>query len=204
MRQTLTGFVGLAMMVAAVAAPAAGHAAAAEAVIKDTTDQVIGKLRSEGDSLLDDPAKLYSLIDEFILPRFDFQQMSKWVLGRYWRQASAEQRDEFVVQFQRLLVQTYGQALVNYRDQKVVFLPSRERSASEVTVRAEIDQGAGPRIPIVYEMHKVGEDWLVYDVAVEGVSLVINYRSSFGQAIKRGGIDGLIRRLAEKNSGSKG
>ena len=204
MRHTVMGFVGLAMMLAVTAAPAAGHAAAAEAVIKETTDQVLGKLRAEGESLKSDPGKLYALIDELILPRFDFKQMSKWVLGRYWRQASPEQRDAFVAQFQRLLVQTYGQALVNYRDQQVVFQPSRERSESEVTVRAEIDQGAGPRIPIVYEMHKVGEEWLVYDVAVEGVSLVINYRSSFAQAIKRSGIDGLIERLAEKNGASSG
>jgi phospholipid transport system substrate-binding protein len=130
--------------------------------------------------------------------------MSQWVLGVHWRNATPAQRDAFVTQFEDLLVRTYSRALVDYRNQKVAFLPARARSADEVTVRASIDQGSGPAIPIAYEMYRTDAGWKVYDVAIDGVSLVINYRSSFGQEIRRGGIDGLIQRLAEKNMSDRG
>lgn len=204
MRSQLACIAGLALMVSVQLSVAMTPGADAQMVVKETTDKVLEALRVEGDHLKKDPAKLYQLIDELILPHFDFQQMSRWVLGRYWRDATPEQREEFVIQFQALLVRTYSEALVDYRNQNLNFLPVRERSPDEVTVRAEIDQGAGPRIPIVYEMSRTDGGWKVYDVAVGGVSLVINYRSSFAQEIKRNGIEGLIRRLKEKNVADNG
>ena len=199
MRNQLAWIAGLLMMGTVQVPAAVTPGADAQAVIKDTSEKVLNALRVEGELLKKDPAKLYKLIDELILPHFDFEQMSRWVLGRYWRQATPDQRTEFVAQFQALLVRTYSQALVEFRDQSVNFLPVRERSADEVTVRAEIDQGGGPRIPMVYEMSRTDNGWKVYDVSVNGVSLVITYRSSFAQEIKRNGIDGLINRLREKN-----
>lgn len=199
MRHQLAWIAGLVMMTAFHTAAASTPGHDAQAVVKDTTDKVLQALRQEGEQLKTNPSKLYALIDELILPHFDFQQMSRWVLGRYWRQASPEQRSEFANQFQALLVRTYSAALVDYRNQSVNFLPVRERSPDEVTVRAEIDQGAGPKIPMVYEMSRTDAGWKVYDVSVNGVSLVITYRSSFAQEIKRNGIDGLINRLKEKN-----
>lgn len=192
------------LMTAVQGAGAAADMAEAETIVKETTEKVLEALRTDGDAIKSNPARLYKLIDELILPHFDFRQMSQWVLGPAWRRATPAQREEFVAQFQSLLVRTYSSALADYRNQQVEFLPSRERSADEVTVRAEIDQGAGPRIPITYEMHRTDAGWKVYDVAVEGVSLVINYRASFNQEIKRNGIDGLIQRLAEKNRAENG
>jgi len=125
--------------------------------------------------------------------------MSKWVLGRYWRQASVSQQDGFSKQFELLLVRTYSNALAEFQDETVDFLPILDRSDTKVAVRSTINRSVGPAVPITYRMHKVGDSWKVYDVAIEGVSLVINYRSSFAQEIKRNGIDGLIQRLAKKN-----
>ncbi len=204
MRNQLAFIAGLALMISVQVAVAEKAGDEAQMVVKETTDKVLGVLRAEGENLKQDRTKLYKLIDELILPHFDFQQMSRWVLGRYWHQATPEQRAEFVTQFQALLVRTYSEALVDYRNQNVNFLPVRERSPDEVTVRAEIDQGAGPKIPVVYEMSRTDGGWKVYDVSVGGVSLVINYRSSFGQEIKRNGIEGLINRLKEKNSADNG
>jgi len=206
MRNSYSCIGGLLLLAGAqvCAASASASVAEAEGVVRETTDKVLAALREEGEGLKKDPDRLYQLVDELIVPHFDFRQMSQWVLGRHWREATPQQRDAFVEQFKGLLVRTYSRALVDYRNEKVDFLPTRERSPTEVTVRAEIDQGGGPRIPVTYEMHHTGAGWKVYDVAVEGVSLVINYRSSFGQEIRRTGIDGLIRRLQEKNGAGSG
>ena len=203
-RSVLAGAAAGAWLLAAPAAAAVESDSEAQAVVRDTTDRVLAVLRAEKDSLKTDPGRLYGLVQEVILPRFDFERMSRWVLGRHWRAASQPQRAAFVDQFETLLVRTYSQALLSYRDQTVRFEPSRVRSESEVTVRANIDQGGGPAIPISYEMYKTDGGWKVYDVSVNGVSLVINYRSSFSQEVTRNGIDGLIQRLDERNRTASG
>lgn len=202
MKSVLSSFFGVLMLLTALGAPAAPDDP--QEIVRETTQKVLEALRGEGDTLKDDPKHLHAIIEQLVLPHFDFRQMSQWVLGPHWRNASAEQRDAFVAQFEDLLVRTYSSALVDYRNQTVNYLPMRERSADEVTVRASIDQGGGPAIPIAYEMHRTDTGWKVYDVAIDGVSLVINYRSSFGQEIRRNGIDGLIRRLDAKNKSDAG
>ena len=157
---------------------AAATVADPKIVVKQSTEQVLQALRAEGESLKKRPQRLYEIINELILPHFDFRQMSKWVLGRYWRQASELQRDEFVRQFELLLVRTYSDALVEFRNETLEFLPSRVRSDTEVTVRSMLNRAGGPPVPITYDMHKVGEQWKAFDIAIDGVSLVINYRSS--------------------------
>lgn len=202
MNAVLSGVLALLLLGASLASPAAADDA--QSIVRETTEKVLEALRSEGDTLKDDPKRLHAIIEQLILPHFDFRQMSQWVLGPHWRNASAEQRDAFVEQFEALLVRTYSSALVDYRNQRVNYLPARERSADEVTVRAIINQGGGPTIPIAYEMYRSDTGWKVYDVAIDGVSLVINYRSSFGHEIRRNGIDGLIQRLASKNLADNG
>jgi phospholipid transport system substrate-binding protein len=202
MNAVLSAVLALLLLGAPLASPAAADDA--QSIVRETTEKVLEALRSEGDTLKDDPKRLHAIIEQLILPHFDFRQMSQWVLGPHWRNASAEQRDAFVEQFEALLVRTYSSALVDYRNQRVNYLPARERSADEVTVRAIINQGGGPTIPIAYEMYRSDTGWKVYDVAIDGVSLVINYRSSFGHEIRRNGIDGLIQRLASKNLADNG
>jgi len=128
--------------------------------------------------------------------------MSQWVLGVNWRRASDGQKEKFTEQFRTLLVRTYAKALLEYTDQKINYLPLHAAAdARTVTVRTEILQAGGQNIPVNYRMYHKGDNWKVYDISIDGVSLVSNYRTSFNNEIRQGGIDKLIARLADMNSG---
>ncbi len=172
----------------------------AQQVVRTTTEQVLAVLRKEGGDIKGDSQRLYKVIDELILPHFNFKKMSRWVLGRHWRKASAEQQQAFMLQFQGLLVRTYAQALIDYRNQQIDFLPVSPDAAETVVVRTRVNQEGGPGIPIVYKMSMQDGDWKVFDVSIDGVSLVVNYRASFNDEIRRNGLDGLIKRLSAHNS----
>ena len=195
------------VLVLALCAPTAFARAAdisgAEAQVRATADQMINALRQNRAAIDADPKLLYGLVDEILLPRFDFERMSRAVLGRIWKRASTDQRARFVAQFRKLLVRTYGTALASYRDQTMTVVETRELARGGATVRTRIEQNGGPAIPIDYRLHHdQAADWRVSDVAIDGVSLVINYRSSFAAEVRRGGIDGLIARLVEHNNKS--
>jgi phospholipid transport system substrate-binding protein len=126
--------------------------------------------------------------------------MSQWVLGKNWRNATAQQREQFVEQFRMLLVRTYGTALLEYADEEIEYLPfTGQQNADNVTVRTEIDQAGVGVIPITYSMYQSGAGWKVYDISISGVSLVTNYRSTYGSIIRKDGIDRLIHQLADRN-----
>lgn len=168
-------------------------------LVQDTSSRMLAALHDERDAIKRDSSRLYDLVSVIVLPYFDFERMSQWVLGKNWRTATPAQRAGFVEQFRALLVHTYGMALSRYADEKIVYLPFLgDLSASTVTVRTEIEQ-SGSIIPISYSMYKSGDGWKVYDVAISGVSLVTNYRSSFGTIIRDKGMDSLIQQLADKN-----
>jgi phospholipid transport system substrate-binding protein len=169
-------------------------------LVQDTSSRMLAALKDEQEAIRKDSGRLYQLVSTIVLPYFDFERMSQWVLGKNWRTATPDQRARFVEQFRNLLVRTYGTALSEYADEKIVYLPfAGDLSAPTVTVRTEIEQG-GSTIPIAYSMYRSRDGWKVYDVAISGVSLVTNYRSSFGNIIREKGMDSLIRQLAEKNS----
>lgn len=175
-------------------------APSAEEVVKSTANQVLAKLRSEREMLRQKPTALYQLVNELIIPHFDFRRMSQWVLGRYWRTASETQRSEFIDQFRTLLVRTYATALLEYSDQDIRYLPVQAPpGAKTVTVKTQVDRPGGAPIPINYSMHNKDGDWKVFDVAVDGVSLVSTYRSTFGTQIRQDGLDALIKALAARN-----
>lgn len=194
---------GAVFLTVAMGSAMAASQDSAEQVVRSTTQQVLGVLRKEGDGLKDNSERLYELVDQYILPHFDFRKMSKWVLGRHWRKATKAQKQAFMEQFQGLLVRTYAQALIDYRDQEVEFLPADPAASDAVVVRTRILQSGGPGIPVSYKMSHEDSGWKVYDVSIDGVSLVINYRASFNQEIRRNGIDGLIKRLANHNQSKK-
>jgi phospholipid transport system substrate-binding protein len=129
--------------------------------------------------------------------------MSASVLARHWRRASADEREAFVTQFRRLLVRTYYSALEQYADREVRYEPTRVRgSNSRVVVRSLIDGPSGAAIPVNYSMYAVSEGsdyWKVYDVQIDGISLVINYRASFDTEVKQRGLAKLVDTLREKN-----
>ncbi|TSA49060.1 MAG: ABC transporter substrate-binding protein, partial [Nitrosomonadales bacterium] len=150
-----------------------------------------------------DMKKIYALAEEKILPHFDFERMSRIVLGKYWGRATKEQQDTFVKEFRSLITRTYSSALSKYRNQTIEYKPLRAQPGdTDVTVKTQIVQPGGQPIPVDYTLEKGGDEWKVYDVTIEGVSLVTNYRGQFSTEIRDNGMDGLIQRLVEKNKQS--
>lgn len=171
-----------------------------EEVVKVTTERVLERVRSEHDALKADTGKLYGLVNELIIPHFDFEAASRLVLGRHWRTASDEQRARFTEAFKQLLVRTYANALFQYADETIVFKPS-QTDGEHVVVKTEVTQQGAHPIPVNYRMHQKDGEWKAYDVFVDGISLVVTYRGDFGSRVNQSGIDGLINDLEAKNKG---
>lgn len=169
-----------------------------EQLVHSKTDTIMQLIKQHRTDYRQDHRKLYAMVDKEVLPYFDFQRMSQWVLGRYWRTATEDQRTRFVKEFRDLLVRTYATALLNYNDQKVEFLPSLGKPTQDhMKVRTQIVQTNGaPNIPIDYSFYKAPEGWRVYDVTIEGISLVTNYRATYAEKIRSQGLDALIASLA--------
>lgn len=173
---------------------------APEEMVRTTGDKLLARLRKDHAVLKAHPGRIYALVSDLLLPHFDFETMARWVLGRYWRTATPAQRTQFVAAFRTLLVRTYATALLEYRNQEIRYLPFHGNLASgDVTVRTEVVQPGGRSIPIDYSLDLRDGHWMVYDVSVDGVSLVTTYRGSFASEIQRVGMDGLLKKLAERN-----
>ena len=173
-------------------------------LVAKTTDEITSALRAEQDKIKANPKRLYEIVDEVVLPHFDFERMSRWALGKYWRKAKKTERTQFIQEFRTLLVRTYAKALNDNYDQKIDMLPVRMRKkGKEATVRTEVQQPAGFPIPIDYKMYIKGDAWKVYDVSVDAISLVANYRTSFSKEIRKDGLPKLIARLADRNKQAK-
>ncbi|MDH5301420.1 MAG: ABC transporter substrate-binding protein [Gammaproteobacteria bacterium] len=169
-------------------------------LVEQTAQKVLGKLKTDRELIKKDPGYIHGLVDEYVLPHFDFEGMGQWVLGKYWRTASESQRSQFVAEFRTLLVRTYATSLTEFTDQKITYLPMRGKEADgDVTVRSEVEQPGSFPVPINYRLHKKGDAWKVYDVTIDDVSLIANYRTSFSREIKDSGMDKLIQSLAERN-----
>lgn len=172
----------------------------AQETVQRAADQVLSKVKAERDLLRADPTQLQALVNDVLIPHFDFRRISQWVLGRYWPEATDEQRIRFAEEFRNLLVRTYATALLEYSDQEIRYLPVQaDEGASNVIVRTEIQQPGGPVMPVNYRMHRRDDGWKVFDVAIDNVSLVSTYRASFAAEIRRDGLDGLIQNLAARN-----
>jgi phospholipid transport system substrate-binding protein len=170
-------------------------------IVKSTTTQVVERIRAERDRINSDPEYIYIVMDQLVVPHFDFQTMSRAVLGSSWRGATSEQQNAFLNEFKELLIGTYTANLIQYLDNKIVYYQAESRPESRfVLVRTEV-QGAvnNNSLPIDYRMHQVDGKWMVVDVAVDKVSLVSTYRGSFRSEINNDGLDSLIAKLAEKN-----
>jgi phospholipid transport system substrate-binding protein len=173
-----------------------------EDLVRNTADVILAEIKKNRELYAKDYARLYKMADEKVLPHFDFFRMSQWVLGRNWRDAGSEQRERFVAAFRDLLVRTYSTALLNYKDQEIVYLPSpRKPGDDDVVVKTEVKQTGGqPSIPIHYSFYKNKDGvWKVYDVTIEGVSLVTNYRSVYATKIREKGMDALIAEIVDNN-----
>jgi len=179
----------------------AAEPAAPAKVIQGVSEQLLKVLEIEQERLQSDPVHAYRLANEVLVPHVDFVRVSGLALGKYWRRASKPQREAFIQQFQRLLVRTYSTAMREFADLDIRYLPLRMVEGDEkVAVRTQVvrSESAAP-IEVIYSMHLKEGSWLAYDVKIDGISLVTNYRSSFSREIRRAGMDGLIRKLAALN-----
>ena len=173
---------------------------APDELVKNVTNEVLVILREDKRIQSGNQQRAVMLIEQKVAPHFDFPHMTRLAVGHAWRQADEEQRKALSGEFRTLLVRTYANTLTSYRDQTVSFKPSPKPAAGdEVTVRCQINKPGAPPIPLDYSLARSEGDWKVFDVAVSGVSLVTNYRSSFASEVYKGGIAGLLKSLQEKN-----
>lgn len=179
--------------------PAYAEATALD-VVKNTAQQVIDRLKNESD-IKNNPKKINQLVDDLIAPNFDFPKMSRWVLGKNWRSATKEQQNRFTDAFEKLLIRTYSKALVRSDNVDINYLPVHaSEDSKKVTIKTEIDRLDGsPLVPINYRLYKSSHGWKVYDVSVDGVSLVSTYRGTFNDEIKKKGLDALIESLEARS-----
>ena len=190
----------LAIFALILAPLAAAAQEAPDALVKRVTDEVLAIIKADKDLQAGNTQKVVSLAEQKVLPHFDFTRMTRLAVGKNWQQASDAQKESLTKEFRTMLVRTYSTSLSAYRNQTIEVKPLKMAAGDkEVTVRTQVVQPGGPPIPIDYAMEKADSGWKVYDVVIDGASLVTTYRGSFNDQIQKGGIDGLVKTLAERN-----
>ena len=171
-----------------------------DVLVKNVTLEVVDLIAKDKEIRGGNRAKLIGLINEKVLPHFNFTSMAALAMGQSWNKATPEQKKRVTDEFKTLLVRTYASALAAYSDQKFDFRPLRARPTdTDVTVNVRVLQPGTQPVPIDYSMEKTASGWKVYDVSVGGVSLVANYRTEFNNLVRESGVDGLIKNLSAKN-----
>lgn len=166
-------------------------------VVRTTSEEVFNELRGNEELSRE---QINRLIEGVILPRVDFEAFSRLTLARHWRQASDEQRQAFTREFRELLIRTYATSLAEYSGERIEYLKERREEDNRALVNTRIVRPDGPAIPVDYRLRLNDDKWQVYDIVIDGVSLIINYRSSFQQTIRQQGLDALIRQLSERRT----
>lgn len=177
------------------------------AMLNGVADQLIAKLKENKASINSNPSLVYSLANKVVVPHADINEMSKRVLPpAIWDSATATQKSQFQSEFTTLLVRTYASALAEYKDQTIRFYPVRGgyQGKNNVQVNSIIERSDGPSIAVNYRLLLKGAEWRLYDLIVEGVSLLESFRSQFADQLAQGNIGDLIKKLAEHNSTNSG
>jgi phospholipid transport system substrate-binding protein len=192
-------------LLAALFATAAFAQEAPDALVKKGVDDVLNAIKADKELQSGNLDKVMKLAEEKVLPNFDFMRMTRLAVGRAWQTATEPQREALAREFKNMIVRTYASSLSQYRNQTVEVKPVKMSAAdTDVIVRTEVKQQGGPPIPIDYSMEKTPAGWKVYDVVVDGVSLVTTYRGSFADIVQKSGIDGLVKALQDRNMKSGG
>jgi phospholipid transport system substrate-binding protein len=169
-------------------------------LVRHVTDEVLEIIKHDKDIQNGDMKKIGALAEEKIIPHFDFERMSRLALGKHWKDTSQAQRDAFITEFRSLVTRTFSSALSKYRNQSIEYKPLHSQSGdTEVKVKTLILQPGSEDIPVEYSLEKVGDDWKVFDVVIDDISLVTTHRGSFSTEIHQNGVDELTRKLAAKN-----
>lgn len=180
---------------------AQAEAVAPDVLVKTTAEEVLAIVKQDKDIQAGNQKKILALVDAKVLPHFNFERMTQLSVGKSWRTATPEQKQALVAEYRNMLVRTYTKAFTVYRDQTIEIKPFKMAAdATEVTVKTSINKPGAPPILVNYEMEKSADNWKVFDLTIEGVSLVTSYRGTFNSEIQEKGIDGLIKTLSDKNT----
>lgn len=199
MYRWMTSLIVAALTTALMASPLRAEIAP-DVLARDTTNEVLRIVKQDKDIKSGNSAKVLNLVEQKILPNFDFEHMTQLAVGKDWPKATAGQRQALVNEFRTLLVRTYSSAISSVADYKIDFKPfTMPPGADEVTVATEVSKPGAPPIPIDYRMEKRDGAWKVFDVKVDNVSLVTTYRRSFNSEVRKSGIDGLVASLQRRN-----
>jgi len=192
----------LAFLITAAGVAQAAEEQSPEALVKQVTAEVLDAVKSDKQLAAGDREKVLKLAEEKVMPHIDFEETTRLAVGRAWSQASAEQKKALVTEFRRMLVRVYSNAIQPYQGQTVQVSPVRMKPGdTEATVHNTFKRASGGApVGFDYSMRKTEQGWKIYDIVVEGVSLVLTYRSEFDGVVKQQGIDGLIKALASKNA----
>ncbi len=169
------------------------------AITHQTVNDVITDMRANEALYSSDNTKLIAMVEQRLLPRFNFNVMTQLAVGRPWNQASAEQKTTLQNEFRTLLVRTYSNVLFSKRNETTTIKSSNTTAQGDVNIDMEVSSSAGEPVKLALRMRADNGDWKVIDVTVGGVSLIVSYRTSFTSEISKSGIDGLVASLAEKN-----
>jgi phospholipid transport system substrate-binding protein len=190
----------LAILITALVPTLAAAQEAPEALVKRVTDELLTIIKNDKSIQSGDTSKVAQLAEQKVLPHFDFERMTRLAVGKSWKDASDAQKKALQDEFRTLLVRTYSNSLAAYRNQTIEVKPGNTPATEkETVVKTAVIQQGGPSIPINYSMEKTDSGWKVYDVVIDGASLVTTYRGSFNDQIQKGGIDGLVKSLQERN-----
>lgn len=203
-RGLAAGFVAAAMSGVVIAASAPYQVdphAAPNDLVRAVGNNALEAVRGDAAAKRGDEKRINELINQYLLPYVDFRKTTRLAAGRHWREASANQRDSLVEAFKGTLVRTYGGALADVdKISGLEILPFRgDANAGDVVVRSLFLQRNGPSVSVDYRLGKSEDGWKIYDVSVEGIWLIQNYRNQFSQQIGQNGIDGLIAALNRQN-----
>jgi phospholipid transport system substrate-binding protein len=175
--------------------------ASPEDLVRKVTADVLATIQSDKQLQAGDQRKALAVAEEKILPHVDFHEATKLAVNRAWSTATPEQREKLVTEFRNMLVRVYSKSLSTYKGQTMRVLPVRlAPGANEVTVRNQYISPGKPPVNLDYQMRKTTDGWKIYDITVEGVSLVLTYRAEFESAMQNGGVDALIKLIAQKNT----
>lgn len=188
------------LLASAVSQAAGDHPA--QLMVEDAITTMLQVFKEDKDRLKSDPEYLQAKVDEIIVPRLDFESMTKLALSKFWRRADKDQQQELVSEFTTLLLNTYTGALTQYSGESIAFEEFRPASREDrAEVRSNFSQSTGTDVPVIYKLRD-RDGWLIYDIEVNDISLVTSYRSAFSNEIEKDGIEGLIATLKERNGSS--
>ena len=193
---------GSAALVAAALTPVTARAQAAAAaqdpqqLMNDVAKRMLDALDQNRAAIRKDPTKVYPIVDQILLPHFDTDYAAQLVLAQHWRTATPEQRRRFVKALYDALLKTYGGALADFTADQLKILPFRgDPAATTATVRSQVTRSSGQVIPVDYRLRKTAQGWKAFDVIIEGISYVRNYRNDLGAEVAEKGLDAVIVRL---------